>query len=592
MSSSRVNIKVVFDGVAQSALSATRRLSGELKQLSAESKRVSAALAGIGKGMMKGLESGAMFGTGAMVGYNQFVAPMLKAAETYEEAVTRATVAFMNAQGKTSENFPKLVALAEKLSVDYAGSAKNFLEVATTLRQGQVKEDVILKAGLKAVADLATIKQAKSDEDFIKIAGQVNVFLDAFKLPEEKVDAFVNDVQKAKYAFELETEELAESLKYSMSAVTNLGLTGSKGAKDVMTMFGVLKQAGQAGSLAGSNFDEFAKRLPRVSEELAKLRKKGLVGKDFKMTFFDKQGKFLGLENALGELSKLETLSEEKRLQVASELFGETGARFVSAMLSKGGVSAFREYGRRYAERANKELVIGMLQGTATLKKESMLGALENALAKAGEDLNEIQKKIFDFIGDKVAGWMSENPKLTLTGGLVGAIGSGLATYFGAMKGKAFLSKLFSGGAGGASGASASSLLVDAMGRPISSASTGASSLGGRALSLGGRALSFIGRLNPLLMVASTGVTAYNELMREGVTAEDVKNMQVRAASESGGRYLPTELQINYQPTVTIQTAEARETEKFLKMLNEHKDHLAKLVGQVQTRNQTIAFTR
>jgi len=590
MSSSRVNIKVVFDGVAQSALSATRRLSGELKQFGAEAKRASAALAGIGKGMMKGLESGATFGTGAMVGYNQFVAPMLKAAETYEEAVTRATVAFMNAQGKTSENFPKLVALAEKLSVDYAGSAKNFLEVATTLRQGQVKEDVILKAGLKAVADLATIKQAKGDEDFIKIAGQVNVFLDAFKLPEEKVDAFVNDVQKAKYAFELETEELAESLKYSMSAVTNLGLTGSKGAKDVMTMFGVLKQAGQAGSLAGSNFDEFAKRLPRVSQELAKLRKQGLVGKDFKMTFFDKKGKFLGLENALGELSKLETLSEEKRLQVMTELFGETGARFVSAMLSKGGVSAFREYGRRYAERANKELVIGMLQGTATLKKESMLGALENALAKAGEGLNEIQKKIFDFIGDKAAGWMSENPKLTLTGGLVGAIGSGVATYFGAMKGKEFLSKLLSGGGGGASSASAPPLLVDAMGRPISSASIGSQI--SRASGLGGRALSFIGRLNPYLMAVSTGITAYNELMREGVSAEDVKNMQVRAASESGGRYLPTELQINYQPTVTIQTAEARETEKFLKMLNEHKDHLAKLVGQVQTRNQTIAFTR
>jgi len=586
----RVNIKVVFDGVAQSALSATRRLSGELKQLSAESKRASAALAGIGKGMMKGLESGVMFGTGAMVGYNQFVAPMLKAAETYEEAVTRATVAFMNAQGKTSENFPKLVALAEKLSVDYAGSAKNFLEVATTLRQGQIKEDVILKAGLKAVADLATIKQAKSDEDFIRITGQVNVFLDAFKLPEEKVDAFVNDVQKAKYAFELETEELAESLKYSMSAISSLGLTGSKGAKDVMTMFGVLKQAGQAGSLAGSNFDEFAKRLPRVSEELAKLRKKGLIGKDFKMTFFDKQGKFLGLEYALGELNKLEMLSEEKRLQVMSELFGETGARFVSAMLSKGGVSAFREYGRRYAARANKELVIGMLQGTATLKKESMLGALENALAKAGEGLNEIQKKIFDFIGNKVAGWLSANPKLTLTGGLVGAIGSGLATYFGAMKGKEFLSKLLSGGGGGASGASASSLLVDATGKPISAASTG--SWLSRASGLGGRALSFIGRFNPLLMAASTGVTAYNELMREGVSAEDVKNMQVRAASESGGRYLPTELQINYQPTVTIQTAEARETEKFLKMLNEHKDHLAKLVGQVQTRNQTIAFAR
>jgi len=588
MAESKVNIKVIFDGVAQSAMSATRRLSGEIKRLGAESKRAGAALAGIGRGMMKGLESGAMFGAGAMVGYNQFVVPMLKAAETYEEAVTRATVAFMNAQGKTSENFPKLVALSEKLSVDYAGSAKNFLEVATTLRQGQVKEDVILKAGLKAVADLATIKQAKSDEEFVKIAGQVNVFLDAFKLPEEKVDAFVNDVQKAKYAFELETEELAESLKYSMSAVTNLGLTGSKGAKDVMTMFGVLKQAGQAGSLAGSNFDEFAKRLPRVSEELEKLRKKRLVGKDFKMTFFDKDGNFLGLENALGELSKLETLSEEKRLKVMSELFGETGARFVSAMLSKGGVSAFREYGRRYAERANKELVIGMLQGTAMLKKESMMGALENAAAKAGEGLNEIQKKIFDFIGNDVASFISSNPSVGLGGGILATLFSGFAGMKVFQGAKGWVEGLLKGGT--TASTPTTPLLVDAAGRPISAASSG--SWLSRASGIGGRALSFIGRFNPLLMAASTGVTAYNELMREGVTVDDVKNMQVRAASESGGRYLPTELQINYQPTVTIQTAEARETEKFLRLLNEHKDHIAKLVSQVQTRNQTIAFAR
>ncbi len=588
MAESKVSIKVIFDGVAQSAMSATRRLSGELKQLGAESKRAGAALAGIGRGMMKGLESGAMFGAGAMVGYNQFVAPMLKAAETYEEAVTRATVAFMNAQGKTSENFPKLVALSEKLSVDYAGSAKNFLEVATTLRQGQVKEDVILKAGLKAVADLATIKQAKSDEEFVKIAGQVNVFLDAFKLPEEKVDAFVNDVQKAKYAFELETEELAESLKYSMSAVTNLGLTGSKGAKDVMTMFGVLKQAGQAGSLAGSNFDEFAKRLSCVSEELEKLRKKRLVGKNFKMTFFDKDGNFLGLENALGELSKLETLSEEKRLKVMPELFGETGARFVSAMLSKGGVSAFREYGRRYAERANKELVIGMLQGTAMLKKESMMGALENAAAKAGEGLNEIQKKIFDFIGNDVASFISSNPSVGLGGGILATLFSGFAGMKVFQGAKGWMEGLLKGGT--TASTPTTPLLVDAAGRPISAASSG--SWLSRASGIGGRALSFIGRFNPLLMAASTGVTAYNELMREGVTADDVKNMQVRAASESGGRYLPTELQINYQPTVTIQTAEARETEKFLRLLNEHKDHMAKLVSQVQTRNQTIAFAR
>jgi hypothetical protein len=114
MSDSKVNIKVVFDGVAQGAMSATRHLSGETKQLGAESKRAMSAMAGIGRGMMKGLEGGAMFGAGAMMGYKQFVAPMVKAAETYEEAVTRATVAFMNAQGKTSENFPKLVALSEK----------------------------------------------------------------------------------------------------------------------------------------------------------------------------------------------------------------------------------------------------------------------------------------------------------------------------------------------------------------------------------------------------------------------------------------------------------------------------------------------
>jgi hypothetical protein len=597
MSDSKVNIKVIFDGVAQSAMSATRRLSGEIKQLGAESKRAASAMAGIGRGMMKGLEGGAMFGAGAMMGYKQFVAPMVKAAETYEEAVTRATVAFMNAQGKTSENFPKLVALSEKLSVDYAGSAKNFLEIATTLRQGQVKEEVILKSGLKAVADLATIKQATSDEDFKRIAGQVNVFLDAFKLPEEKIDAFVNDVQKAKYAFELETEDLAESVKYSMSAITNLGMTGSKGAKDVLTMFGVLKQAGQAGSLAGTNFDEFAKGMARATEGVAKLRKKGLVGKEFQMSFFDNNEKFLGLENALKELDKLKPLSEKRRLEVVTELFGDTGGRFASAILSKGGVETFREYGKRYAERAEKELVIGMLQGTATLKKESMMGALENAAAKAGEGLNEIQKRVFDFVGNDVAGWMSANPNLTLTGGIIGMIGSGLATYFGAMKGKEYLSKAISGGAT-ATNAASQSLLVDAAGRPLSSSSLASSAptATSRALGIGGRALSFLGRLNPFAQAALTGLTAYDLAMRKGVTAEDVKNMQVRAASESGGRFGQANLgrlvEINYQPTVTIQGASETERERFLKLLQQHKEEIARAVDQVQARKQTISFTR
>lgn len=589
MSDSKINIKVLFDGAAQGAMAATRRLTGEVKQLGQEAKRASSMFLGIGRGIGRVFEGGAMFGTGAMMGYNHFVAPMVKAAESYEEAVTRSAIAFMNAQGKTSANYEKIVALAEKLSVDYAGSAKNFLEVATTLRQGQVKEDVILKSGLKAVADLATIKQAKSDEDFVKIAGQVNVFLDAFRLPEERIDAFVNDLQKSKYAFELETEELAESVKYSTSAIQNLGMTGGRGARDVMTMFGLLKQAGQVGSLAGTNFDEFAKRLPRAGAEIEKLKKKGLVGKDFQMRFFDKKGAFLGLENALTELDKLKVLSEEKRLQVINELFGETGARFASAILSKGGVESFREYGRRYAERAEKEMVMGMLQGTAVLKKESMLGALENAAAKAGKGLNEIQKKIFDFIGDKVAGYLAANPNHTLAGGIIAAIVSGLAgvKFFQA-------AKSMIGGIGKSPTATAAPtpLLVDAAGRPLASTPPSAMS---RATGFGARALSFLGRLTPYTQIAATALTAYDLVMRKGVTAEDVKNMQVRARSEAGGRFeeLPLRgIEINYQPQVTIQGASGVERELFLKLLQEHKEQVARAVDQVQQRKQSISFVR
>lgn len=593
MSDSRINIKVLFDGAAQGAMSATRRLTGEVKQLGQEAKRASMMLSGIGRGLGKVFEGGVMFGAGAMMGYHQFVAPILKAAESYEEAVTRSAIAFMNAQGKTSANYEKIVALAEKLSVDYAGSAKNFLEVATTLRQGQIKEDVILKSGLKAVADLATIKQAKSDDDFVKIAGQVNVFLDAFKLPEERIDAFVNDLQKSRYAFELETEELSESVKYSVSAIQNLGLTGGRGARDVMTMFGLLKQAGQVGSLAGTNFDEFAKRLPRAGEEIKKLKKKGLVGKDFQMSFFDKSGAFLGLETALKELDKLKPLSEEKRLQVINELFGETGGRFVSAILSKGGVEGFREYGRRYAERAEKEMVIGMLQGTATLKKESMFGALENAAAKAGEGLNDIQKKIFDFIGGDVAGYMAANPNATMLGSLLAAAASGVGAIWAGMKAKGFLGSMLSGGGAGAVTTAPTPLLVDAAGRPLVSTPPSATS---RAMGFGGRALSFLGRLNPVAQVAATGLTAYNLAMREGVTAEDVKNMKIRAASESGGRFQLLKprglVEINYQPTVTIQGASETERERFLKLLQEHKEQVARAVDQVQQHKQSISFTR
>jgi Phage-related minor tail protein len=403
-----IGIEVVFKAANAAALSATRSFGDALQGLDRKLLSATQTAKGLFSSTNFAERMGAVFGGATMVLQNA-VKPLYQVAETYEAAETDARIAFMNSAGKTSEVFDKIIASSKQYSKDYAGSAKDFMVVATTLRLGGMKEQMILAKGLKAVADLATLEGAKGEEAFAGVARRVGVFSDAFKIPEARFDEFVNRVYKARSAFELETTTFAESLKYAQGAISALGMTGFDGAESTLTVFGMLKQAGIEGSLAGTSFNEFAKRLARADEEIIKLKKKGILSSDFSMSFF-KDGKFLGYEKTFEEMEKLKTLSQERLLEALPQLFGEQGGQFASAVISKGGAQGFRDFGRKYAEVADKEIAIGKKQATAQMKRESAEGALENAKAEAGRGFLDITKWYNDFVGDKIAPWLAENP--------------------------------------------------------------------------------------------------------------------------------------------------------------------------------------
>lgn len=373
-----------------------------------------------------------------------------------DEASTQLRVAMMDNFGQIPPQFAEINRQAIELGNVLPGTTADFVNSARALIENGTALETIVGGGLKAASYLGVILKLPQ----AGAAEMVAKFREAFGLAEHELVKMADMTQRAKFAFGLGPEEIKYAAQYAGATLNNLKLVGIENTKMFLAMQGIARQKGMEGSVFGTNF---ASMLNNIGMMESKLHRNSKIMKEvnadlrhagISLQFFDKAGKFVGLENMVAQLEKLKVLSAQDKLNVMNRLFGMEGGR-VASMLSDAGVGGLHGALDTMARQADLMQRIEETNKSAKNIWEALTGTITNFWAAFGGPmvtaLYPYMKAVNDFVGGPMLAWVDRNKDLVkwlglgamavaglllVLGGLgivVGAVASGLAVLGGVL---------------------------------------------------------------------------------------------------------------------------------------------------------------
>lgn len=376
----------------------------------------------------KFLEGGAMMATG--VGILRGLSPAIGAYSRLETANVDLQASMMDSTGAIDKNFTKVASLAESLGDKLPGATKDFDQMFEVMMNNGVKATSVLDGVGKAAAYLAVDLKMPYDA-----AGQFAARMkEATGVADSEMLGFMDTISRAN-ALGIQASEMQYAFSRSAGSLKLLGLQGLQASKDVTVLYASLIRAGMSGETAATSFNNLIqnvldkKKFAKFSE-LAKAN--GIA-----FQFFDKEGKFLGVENMVSQFDKMKGLSTTKRAELVQALTGGgADGQALNNIITQGAAGYAKMRSEMEKKAALNDKVNIKLKTLASIW-EATTGTIENMLAALGAGLAPILKPIGEMIGT-VAGnikvWLSNNPAMAKFISMVVALVGVFFTLLGAVK--------------------------------------------------------------------------------------------------------------------------------------------------------------
>jgi len=341
----------------------------------------------------------------------------IKAFADLDEATTDLRVAMMDNFGQVSPVFNNIMTQSIELGNQLKGNTADFVNTARALIENGTALESVDKGGLKAASYLGVVlKQVPA-----QAAEMTAKFREAFGLAEDELVKMADLTQRAKFGFGLNPEEIKYAAQYAGSTLNNLKLTGIENTKMFLAMQGIARQKGMEGSVFGTNFASMLNNIGMMEQKLGRNSKimrevnADLRHAGIRMQFFDKAGKFVGLEKMVGELEKLKVLSEQDKLNVMNKIFGMEGGR-VASMLADAGIAGLKKALGIIDSQADLFQRLKEMAESVKGVWESLTGTITNVWAAVGKPmvtaLMPFLKKLNDFAGGPLMEWVKQNEQL------------------------------------------------------------------------------------------------------------------------------------------------------------------------------------
>ena len=338
-----------------------------------------------------------------------------------EQASTELKVTMMRADG-TFGAFEEINKQAKQLGNVLPGTTQDFINLAKSLKEQGVKDEVLTSGGLKAAAELAVLMNMGQEEGGTFTARMI----EAHGLNPDDLNKAADMTQRAYFAFGLKKEDMGEAMKYYAPNVNALGLTGEANYRKLLALQGLAARQGLEGSMFGTNFSMMLSKLGEGPKAL-EMAKKGMKGEardvlkkaGVKFNFYNKDGTLKDIESIVKELEKFDVvrkkLGDEEALLAMRQMFGEQGGR-VAKILAQQGVEGLTQALADMDEQADKTMRITEKTSTLSAAFEQLEGVATLLSGTIGETLRDsllwLSTNLQDFIENTLQPFVNNNKEL------------------------------------------------------------------------------------------------------------------------------------------------------------------------------------
>ena len=329
MSVGSVQLEVILKAVDQ--LTGPLRMGGKaIDEMVKKSKGIGdlsafgARMQSTGRGMM---------GVGLAMG-----GALALTAKAYTDLET-AQINFTNAMADPTSrtHMAALLKQAEDLALTLPGTTTGYTDLATAMKASGASAEFMEKGAFKAAAQLKVLFDMDPKE-----AGQMfQEMSNAMGIAGGDAMAFADKMQRVRYAANFTPTGFHEALTQSASSMKSLKIQGIENSGVVLALMGSLKKGGLKDEQVGTAVKQFLVNQASISERIA--AGKDAFGTDSKgagiklaiarakangvdMQFF-KDGKYLGLPNAVGQLGQVGNIKNDMdRIFIMQKFFKDLGS--------------------------------------------------------------------------------------------------------------------------------------------------------------------------------------------------------------------------------------------------------------------------
>ena len=315
------------------------------------------------------------------------------------------------------EMYDKIFEMSQRLSERYANNATAYLDMVRILKNNKISEKDILGGIGEATAKLADLFEQMNPGVIAEFAARMR---NDMGIPVGEMTRMMDVIARARNVGVGKTgqETVTEMNEYFSKVglgLANLHVSGIESGSDMAALGALFMRRGISGQTVGTNF----RRILDGLRDPERSGKANAIATEFgkHLEFFDKKGKFEGIENFVAQLDKLQGLNPDAIAAILKPFSGRQGlSTDFLEYLANDGLKSFNDIRKSMADQATMDEKLTKIMSGLNYQKKVFDTSWDNTKAAMGGALNDLMTNFYEGMNKTVVAireFVQEHPRLT-----------------------------------------------------------------------------------------------------------------------------------------------------------------------------------
>ena len=336
-----------------------------------------------------------------------------------------------------ASQYDKIVKSAQSWSDVYKAPTGSYLDMIRVMKNNRLDVKDILGGIGKSAAQLSDyfkMNPAATGEFSARMKNDIGVQVNEMGQMMDLV-ARIHGAGVGKTGEEA-VSEMTEFYSKVGLGLANLHVQGIQAGKEMGILGAMFMNRGLSGQTVGNNFRRILDGMRDPKRVNAVLGLAQQYGKS--LEFYNKDGKFIGIQNMVMQLGKLQGLEPNKIAQILNPFSGKQGlSTDFLEFLSNEGITSYNELLGKIENQASLQDKLKVVMGGLNYEQDAYHASLENLKASIGEDMEPLLYNFYSGLHKVTVAlreFVQDHPTLTKIALGIIAIVSSLIILAGAIK--------------------------------------------------------------------------------------------------------------------------------------------------------------